>query len=92
MGDPLTKNSKMDCPRHGTQRPAFICTHLQHGENIGFFESDDNEPEFSFRTAWCKSCDNILLEQGEWNDVSEGHAQVMVICEGCLKEIQIRNS
>lgn len=92
MGNPLTKESLMECPRHGLQRPAFVCTHLQGSENIGFFESNSVDPELPFREAWCGKCDEVLLEQGEWNDVSESHAQIVVICEGCFFEVQKRNS
>jgi hypothetical protein len=34
----------------------------------------------------------FLDEGGEWNDVSEGFAKVMVICAGCLAEIRERNA
>ncbi|WP_270730032.1 hypothetical protein [Shimia sp. Alg240-R146] len=91
MGKPLTKDSKMECSRHGLRRPAFICSHLQHGRGIGFFEGDGDDPEWPFRSAWCRSCNDVFEEQGAWNDVSEGHARIMAICEGCLEEIEARN-
>lgn len=92
MGNTLTKNSTMKCSQHGLGRPAFIGSHLQHGEGIGIFEANEKDPDFPFRSAWCDACDTVISEQGEWNDISEGHAQVMLICEGCLNEIQTRNS
>ncbi|OEG73468.1 hypothetical protein BEL05_08625 [Shewanella colwelliana] len=92
MGSPLNKDSKMECARHGLQKPSFICKHLQYGEGLGFYEAtDDPDPEYPFREAWCGDCDKVLLEQAEWNDISEGNAQIMPICEGCLTEIQARN-
>ena len=91
MGNDLTKDSKMECPRHGIQRPAFVCIHLQHGEGIGFFEAAE-DPDLPFRMAWCGSCNEVLQEQGEWNDISEGRAKIRAICEGCLGEIEARNS
>ncbi|GAA5441897.1 hypothetical protein Misp06_00058 [Microbulbifer sp. NBRC 101763] len=92
MGEPLNKNSRMECTKHGLQKPAFICSHLQHGVNLGFIEANDNpDPEFPFREAWCHECDTVLMAEGEWNDISEGYAQIMAICEGCLNEIQVRN-
>lgn len=92
MSSPLNKDSKMECARHGLQKPSFICKHLQYGEGIGFYEAtDDPDPEYPFREAWCDECDKVLMEQGEWNDISEGHAQILPICEGCLNEIQARN-
>ncbi|MBF0233133.1 MAG: hypothetical protein HQK65_08865 [Desulfamplus sp.] len=84
MGISLNKNSGIECRRHGLQRSAFICQHLQYGEGIGYFEATgEPDPEYPFREAWCGDCGQILLEQGEWNDVSEGHAQIMTMCEGC---------
>ena len=82
----------MECNSHGVQKPSFICHHLRYGEKAGFVEaSEDPDPDYPFREAWCGTCDKVLLEQGEWNDVSEGHAQFMAICEGCLNEIKARN-
>jgi len=93
MSDPLNKDSKMECERHGKQKPSFICKHLQYGENIGFFEATDNaDPDLPFKEAWCSECDTVLIEQGEWNDISEGHAQIIVICEGCYNEVKERNT
>ena len=93
MNNPLNKNSVMDCSRHGQRRLAFICKHLQYGENVGFNEGDDEfDPEWPFKNAWCSECDKVLMEEGEWNDISEGYAQIMAICEGCYEEIKERNT
>lgn len=93
MSTPLTQDSKVECDRHGLQSPAFICKHLQHGENIGFFEPNEGpDSEWPFKNAWCAECERIAIEQGGWNDVSEGFAQVMAICEGCYEEIKQRNT
>jgi hypothetical protein len=83
----------MECARHGIQKPAFICKHLLHGVNIGFHEpEEDPDPEWPFKNAWCSQCEAVAVEQGGWNDVSEGFAQVMSICEGCYEEIKQRNT
>ncbi len=74
MGNPLNKDSKMACKRHGLQKPAFICQHLQYGQGLGSVEAtDDPDPEYPFREAWCDECDKVLLEQGEWNDGTLQH-------------------
>jgi hypothetical protein len=92
MNKSLNKYSRMECKRHGIQKPAFICKHLQFGEGLGFIEAGgEPDPEFPFKEAWCGECDAIRMEQGEWNDVSEGHAKIMAICEGCYNEIKLRN-
>ena len=83
----------MECERHGLLRPAFICKHLQYGEGIGFFEPEEQpDPEWPFKNAWCTECEAIAIEQGGWNDFSEGFAQTMPICEGCYEEIRRRNT
>jgi hypothetical protein len=93
MSDRLDKDSVMQCPRHGTRRPAFVCRHLQHGAGAGFHgPADPPAADFPFRNAWCDDCNRVLLEQGgEWNDVSEGHAGVVAICDGCFADIRQRN-
>jgi hypothetical protein len=92
MGDPLNKDSLMECVRHGIRRPAFICQHLRLGEGIGFNQDHGPfDPEWPFQNAWCAECDKVLLREGEWNDVSERFAKVTLICEGCLEEIRSRN-
>ena len=93
MESTLNKDSKMECARHGLKSPAFICKHLQHGRGVGFFEPEDKpEPEWPFKNAWCSECEVIAIEQGGWNDISEGLAQTMPICEGCYEEIKQRNT
>lgn len=93
MSSSLNKDSVMECARHGDQRPAFICRHLRCGEGIGFHEADgDPDPEWPFKNAWCGECDKVLLAQGEWNDISEAHAQPLAICEACYEEIKQKNA
>ena len=31
------------------------------------------------------------MEEGEWNDRSEGFAKIIPICEGCFEDIKDRN-
>jgi hypothetical protein len=88
----LDKDSFMQCPRHGTQRPTFICRHLQYGQALGFFTPDEPlTKENPWKNAWCGACEEVLAKEGCWNDRSEGFAGVMVICEGCYEEIRLRN-
>jgi hypothetical protein len=42
MENNLTKNSMMECPRHGLRRPRFICQHLQYGKGLGFNRPDES--------------------------------------------------
>jgi hypothetical protein len=94
MGKPISKNSKMECGRHGTQPPTFVCHHLQFGIGLGFNQSKEApDPDYPFEQAWCDECHTVFLKEGsEWNDVSEGFAKVMAICAGCFAEIRERNN
>ena len=92
MESNLTKDSMMECPRHGLKRPAFICRHLQYGKRLGFNQPDEPpNPEWPFENAWCDKCDQFLQKEGEWNDKSEGFAGIVAICEGCFEEIKKRS-
>lgn len=92
MQKPLDKNSQMECPRHGDQRPAFICTHLQHGADLGFHQPDAPPmADWPFQNAWCDECDRVLMQEGEWNERSEAFADIIAICEGCFEEVKQRN-
>jgi hypothetical protein len=92
MDKPLNKNSRMDCLRHGDQRPAFICKHLHYGEGCGFHQPNGPPSvNWPFQNAWCDECDKVLMKEGEWNDRSEGFADIMAICESCFEEIKQRN-
>ena len=92
MSNPLNKNSIMECQKHGDKSPAFICKHLQYGVGIGFHELEEiPDPEWPFKNAWCSACEEMAIEQGGWNETSEGFAQPVAICEGCYEEIRQRN-
>src|SRR6476661_3119909 len=60
------------------------------GAGWGFFCSD-NDGSDQRPDAWCKECDRMLFEEGEWNDRSEGFAQIKMVCAGCYDEIRRRN-
>ena len=92
MAKPLNKNSVMECHRHGDQRPAFICKHLQDGHGKGFHQPEDPPTAiWPFQNAWCDECEEILIQEGEWNDRSEAFADILAICAGCFEEVKQRN-
>jgi hypothetical protein len=90
-----TEDKKVDCERHGKRFYAFVCQHLLVDKKIGFwepFESDSTkEYENGELNAWCDECDKILMEQGEWNDISEGFAQIKLVCDICFFEMKRLN-
>ena len=49
-------------------------------------DTDEERPH-----AWCDACDAVLMREGEWNEVSEAHAQVTMVCSGCYDRARARN-
>jgi len=89
---PLNRESFTECPVHGIGKPAFICQHLRHGVGVGFFSPDapptDDEP---WMQGWCAACEEVRLKAGGWNDESEAHASIRLICSGCFDDSRSRN-
>ena len=83
------KKTPIHCEKHGRRYATFVCCHLVQGSDLGFFYADD--PEDERPDAWCGACDRVLLEEGEWNDRSEGFAQVTLICSECYDAVRKRN-
>lgn len=81
------------CERHGDRREAFVCDHLLHGMNQGFFSADEEGNPYP--DAWCAKCEQIRLvhggSSGEWNETSEALLKVRLVCGDCYGEIKQRN-
>jgi hypothetical protein len=75
------------CASHGLVRPAFVCRHIfeqlknRQFSRIGFFEPDRPGEELN---GWCGECDGVLRREEEWNDVSEAHAGIKLVCSSCF--------
>ena len=52
----------------------------------------DPDSEFPWlKEAWCKACDDVLEQEGQWNDRSEAFASSRFVCEGCFEDVRARN-
>ncbi len=90
----MTDDSRalVECSVHGSERPAFVCRHLDLTSRVGFVEGfDPQNPETDLYQAWCHACDAVLEEEGEWNDRSEAFAQPRMVCRGCYREMKALN-
>lgn len=93
MGKPLSPESYVECPIHGRGKPAFICQHLQHGSELGWFTpATPPTPDDPWQQAWCAQCERVALEAGEWNDSSEAFASFRWVCESCFEVARGRNA
>ncbi len=78
---------KVECCSHGSRNAAYVCTHtvdtLRDNIPRGLTYVIDDDGCYN---GYCDECDDVLERcGGEWNDESEGFAQVTLICEGCFE-------
>ena len=84
--------SRVECSEHGDQEPAFVCRHLNLREPVGFVEGyAPEDPAEDLFQAWCSACDEILTQEGEWNDRSEAFAAIRLVCRDCYREMKALN-
>jgi len=86
----------VECATHGAQAPAFVCVHLipaLHAGTVrhtGFVEADvqPDEGHAAESCGWCETCETVRAQEGGWNDRSEQHAQVKLVCEACFERLR----
>lgn len=82
----------VECPEHGSEPPAFVCRHLNLETPVGFVEGyDPDDPETELYQAWCRACDEVLVEEGDWNDRSEAFAGIRLVCRSCYRQMKALN-
>ena len=90
--EPAIPNSDVVmCDIHGRSGQAFVCQHLVRGSGLGFYQPDNPADDVARYSAWCGECDQVLRQEGEWNDASEEFANVTLICRGCFEVARTRN-
>ena len=81
---------RVHCEAHGECRATFVCQHLVRGRGLGFCEAD-RKPGSAAGSAWCSECERVRVQQGGWDDISEGFAKVTMICDACFEAARRRN-
>ncbi|SFD25763.1 hypothetical protein [Flavobacterium phragmitis] len=86
---------KVSCEVHGLKEMSFSCIHIamtiDSKEKIGFFysEAEEDLPQI----AWCNSCEQHLLENGEeWTEVFQAKADFKMLCSDCFEEAKNKES
>jgi hypothetical protein len=81
------RSELVSCGRHGARPVAFVCRHvlesLRTGSRVGFHTPNDAQDDDQ---AWCDACERVRAREGEWNDRSEAHADIRLICLDCFQE------
>jgi hypothetical protein len=84
-------DQSVHCDRHGDRQKAFVCGHLLHGKNRGFF-FDLNDRSNPHPDAWCAKCERARVDDGgEWSEASEALLDVRLVCGDCYEEIKAKN-
>jgi hypothetical protein len=82
---------RIACAIHGETAATFMCRHLVRGVACGYHASAEHPGE-PWPDAWCDGCDAVYQAQGgTWDAVSEGHAEIEVLCTGCYEAARERN-
>ena len=83
---------EIQCSKHGSSKSTFVCTHLVNGKGLGFnYGYEPDEPDALYPDAWCDACEAVWEEEGEWNDWSQAHADIKMLCSGCYQDLRRSN-
>jgi hypothetical protein len=73
------------CAAHGESQFAYVCKHLIENPRqhwcCGY-----PEPDAPWRDAWCDACNAAFEREGEWNENSEGEADIGLLCCHCYED------
>lgn len=87
----------ISCNTHGFRRAAYVCNHLLSFEKTGFHESFETHEGMYLEKgddlqAWCDKCERIRIKYDGWNEASEEHISIKLICEDCYFNIKKINT
>jgi hypothetical protein len=82
----------IDCPEHGSSPAAFVCQHLLSGQGLGFhIGPDPDAPDALWPDAWCDACEEVLTNEGEWNEAAVAFADIRLLCANCYQKVRLLN-
>jgi uncharacterized membrane protein len=86
------EDRNIDCPEHGSAAATLVCQHLAEGQGLGFHVGPDPDaPDALWPDAWCGACEEVLSEEGEWNDAAVAYADFRLFCSGCYQRVRLAN-
>ncbi len=89
--EPAVEPKKVECPDHGTGFAAYACEHLVSNPAQLWFSREADE-EHRWPDAWCKVCDAVFQEQGEWNEKNESRIKIKLLCNRCYERLRLRRT
>lgn len=79
------REPKIECRVHGAAFETYICEHLAANPSQTWYSSAPTEQD-QWPDAWCSTCHQAYLTQGEWNDKNEGVLKVRLFCDRCYNQ------
>jgi len=90
------KDRYVQCSKHEYRRAAFVCTHLNQANPVGFNEAFETYEGMSLGEeddfqAWCDECEKVRELADGWDEQSIAFANIKVVCEMCYFELKAIN-
>ncbi|RJG48631.1 DUF6882 domain-containing protein [Motilimonas pumila] len=80
------------CHQPHSQQVTYLCQHLIAAKQAGFNTAYDEEsPDVLYPDAWCDKCLEVLMQQGEWNQIAEDFAAFSAHCSHCYHSARQAN-
>lgn len=80
----------VDCGPHGKRVAAVVCCHmLESSEPVGFVENSSDPNDLQ---AWCQSCEELFLAEGDKTEVFEAFNDRHIVCTECYSGLKAKHS
>lgn len=83
------ETKELECGTHGVGYQTFVCEHLFADPAQTWF-SDDPTESSNWPDAWCARCNDLFLQQREWNDKNESSLKIKLLCHRCYEMIRAK--
>jgi hypothetical protein len=84
LGRTASNKIQIDCDTHGRAFSTYVCEHLAANPRQQWF-SEKPEESAPWPDAWCKQCDAVFQEDGNWNGKNEERIKIKILCHYCYE-------
>lgn len=81
------ETNELECSTHGVGYQTFVCEHLVADPAQVWFSNDPTDSNH-WPDAWCTACNDLFLQQGEWNDKNESNLRIKLLCHRCYEMLR----
>ncbi len=80
----------VNCGPHGWRVAAVVCCHMVDTDQVVGFVENSSEP--LDLQAWCASCEEKFLAEGDKTPVFEAFNDRAIVCTVCYEELKRQHS